>query len=164
MSERVAIVGSRWGASEQDCRNFLTSLYAKHPDTIIVSGGADGIDKIAETHWMGLGGKVESYRPVSRKFEKQPDGKAHVTEWGIEKWTLGVEEPRVQQLLDHPTFADYASACLYRDTLISESSDRIVSFQGPGGSWGAGFTTEWGEESQPKPRYTFFPSTVAPCE
>jgi len=155
LAEKVAVVGSRWGGDEEQCRHFLDSLYAKYPDTIIVSGGADGIDKIAESHWLGLGGRVISFRPVARQFERMPDGKAHVTVWGIERWQLGGKEPRVRQLSDHPTFENYKSACLYRDTLINEESDRLVSFQRRGGSRGASFTLDWRSEVDSKPRYRY---------
>ena len=155
MSEYVAVVGSRWGGSEDDCRHFLNVLHAKHPDTIIVSGGADGIDKIAESHWLGLGGRVVSYRPTARAFEKMPDGKARVTSWGIERWQLGGGDARVQQLTDHPTFENYGSACIYRDTLINEQANRLVCFMRPGGSRGASFTMEWRADVDEKPRYVY---------
>lgn len=154
-TEYVAVVGSRQGASEDSVRHFLSVLYAKHPDVIVVSGGADGVDKIAESHWLGLGGRVLSYRPTAWEFETLPGGKRHVTKWVIEEWRLGGAEPNVTMLLDHPSFADYASACLYRDTLINEKADRLLSFQRAGGSRGASFTMEWREDVDDKPRYRY---------
>jgi hypothetical protein len=161
VAERVAIVGSREGADEADVRHFVTALHVKHPDIILVSGGAPGVDIIAEQLWLSLGGKVDSYRVVASKWETQGNTMRAV-QYGVEKWELGVENPRVFALIEHPSFADYKSTALYRDTLISETADRIVTFQAPRGSRGAGFTAEWGEESQPKPRYNYF--AKMPCE
>jgi hypothetical protein len=146
MSEREAIIGSREGANESDVRSFVTELYAKYPDTILVSGGATGVDTIAEQTWLALGGAVESYRPSQRAGGS----------WGVEVWLLGVPEPSVYQLMDFPTFENFKSAALARDTLIADESDRVVAFMKAGGSRGASLTVEWGEESQGTPRYRYY--------
>ena len=152
MSEKVAIVGSRQGASYEDVLGFVTEMYARHPDTILVSGGAMGVDRIAETTWQGLGGEVLSYRPTKLADEK----------YVIEEWKLGGSEPSVRQMIEHPSFENFKSAALYRDTLISEVADRIVGFMSAMGSPGAEFTLGWGEESQPKPRYRYY--AQMPCD
>lgn len=44
---KVAIIGSRSGVPEQTVRDFVARLADKHPDVEIVSGGARGVDTIA---------------------------------------------------------------------------------------------------------------------
>ena len=152
MSERIAIVGSRQGADTEAVIQFVRALHVKHPDSVLVSGGAEGVDRIAETTWLGLGGELISYRPTKVADEK----------YVIEEWKLGGEQPQVRVMIEQPSFENYKSACLWRDHLISEEADRIVGFFAPQGSRGAEFTLSWGEESQPKPRYRYF--AQVPCE
>jgi hypothetical protein len=146
--EYVAVVGSREGVDDDVVVKFVTALWKKHPNTILVSGGAKGVDERAEQTWLALGGRVLSYRPKKLADEH----------YVIEVWALGDDKPIVYILSDFPSFADYKSAAFARDTLIAETAHRIVGFQRSGGSRGTQFTMTWGEESQPKPRY------VMPCE
>lgn len=123
--ERVACVGNRRGADLQAVDAFIQSLHAAQPDTILISGGAQGVDMHAENVWYRLGGRVRSYRPA-------PFGDGT---YGIEIWNysagndtsyvLGVEHQRV-------SFADYKSACLYRDWMIACDVDRVAVFYGAG--------------------------------
>lgn len=97
---------------------FIDALHRQQPDTILISGGAVGVDQMAESSWFRLGGRIRSYRPAY-----------YLEGYGIEVWNYGggsaqvspVEEQRLQ-------FADYRSAALYRDWLIAEDCDRIVAF------------------------------------
>lgn len=148
MTECVAIVGSREGADEEAVRRFVRALHAKHPDTILLSGGAPGVDTVAEQEWLSLGGRLKSYRPTKVRDEH----------YEVEVWELGGETPMVYRLQDFPSFENYKSAALARDTLIADEADRLVGFTRRGGSRGTAFTMAWGEESQPKPRYHI------PCE
>lgn len=132
MTEKVAIVGSREGADLEHVVGFVTALRDKHPDTTLVSGGANGVDVTAEKAWLDLGGQVTSLRPV----KTGPD------EWSIERWELGGDNPRVFPLIHEPSFADYGSAALYRDILIVEEADRVVAFFKPGRSRGTAHTVE----------------------
>jgi hypothetical protein len=143
VSEKVAVVGSREGADLGEVSEFLVELREKHPDTILISGGARGVDKHAETTWISLGGMVISLRP-----KELPNG-----EFGVERWELGPES-RIYVLEGEPKFMDWKSAALYRDMLISEECDRLVAFMAPGGSRGAGFTAEVAENEQ-KPTYRY---------
>ena len=131
MSEHVAIVGSRRGADLEMVRSFVAELHDKHPDTVLVSGGADGVDKIAEQTWLECGGRVLSYRVRTIGPE----------EFGVEVWDLGGERPMVYPLSEAVTMADYKSALLYRDMLIAEKCDRLVVFyrrhKSPGAAWTA---------------------------
>lgn len=149
-AEKLAVVGSREGADLEQVAAFLAELREKHPDTIVVSGGAKGVDSAAEQGWLALGGRVESYRPKQLGLE----------EYGIEFWELGVPQPRVFVLANEPTFGDYESACLYRDLLIAEACDRLAAFYRPGRSWGALFTAEMAGHNG-KPVYEFERSPVA---
>lgn len=137
MSERVAVVGNRKGADMQQVVQFMDALHAAQPATILISGGAAGVDQMAESTWFRLGGRIRSYRPA-------PWGDG----FGVEVWNYGgvtdpayvspVEEQRVQ-------LADYRSAALYRDTLIAEDCDRLVAFYRRGyvDSTGTKTTERW---------------------
>lgn len=144
LSEKVAVVGSREGADLGAVESWLRDyLWVEHPDTILVSGGARGVDSCAEATWLELGGTVISLRPKERDPEN----------FVIERWELGSATPSVYVLEGHPTMHDYRSAALYRDILIGEMADRVVSFERPGGSRGAGFTRSWADEALDKPTY-----------
>lgn len=142
MPEKVAIVGSREGADLEHVVSFVQALHAKQPDTILISGGAPGVDTTAEQAWLTLHGEVWSYRP------KKLEDYNHDPQYGIEKWELGAA-PRVFDLISEPTWADYRSACLYRDWLIAAECERLVAFYRHGKSPGAAFTAElatnWGK-------------------
>ncbi len=153
--ERVAIVGSRDGADLSRVEGFLTTLHLVYPDTILVSGGATGVDSCAEQFWLAHGGQVESYRPIATKYTKEADGKTRATSYGIEKWELGGASPRAFRLLEEPEFGNYASAAIYRDILIAERADRTVAFFRPGGSRGAGFTVEMTAGCYNKPVHVY---------
>lgn len=129
MSERIGVVGSRKGADLRQVLGFLDVLHRAQPDSVLVSGGADGVDSFAESTWFRLGGRVCSYRPAPYE-----DG------FGVEVWQYGgnststafvlpVEEQRVQ-------FADYRSAAFYRNWMIAEDCDRLCAFYRPTGSAG----------------------------
>lgn len=98
---------------------FIDSLYRAQPDTILVSGGAQGVDQTAESHWYDLGGRVRSYRPA--KYDDV---------YGIEIWNYGGFEPAHVLPVEHQrvSFADYRSAAVFRDWMIAESVDRLVGF------------------------------------
>lgn len=131
-------MGSRKGADLDAVEKFMHELHAKHPDTVIVSGGAKGVDTTAERTWLELGGDVISYRPRQLSYE----------EYGTELWILG-RNPRMFLLESEPTWADYESAAFYRNTLIAEECDRLVLFHKPFWPGGGGHTEElarlWGK-------------------
>ena len=117
--EKVAVVGNRKGADMAQVVAFIDSLHAFQPDTLVVSGGAKGVDELAESSWFRLGGKVRSYRPA-------PFGDGY----GIEIWNYGGSEPAHVLSVEHQriSFANYKSAAIYRDWMIAESVDRLVGF------------------------------------
>lgn len=143
---KVAIVGSRKGADVDDVRKFLSALYQSDPLAVVVSGGAVGVDKRAELEWLRLGGRVISLRP------KQEDDS-----WWVEQWFLSREGNlgHVHTLRD-VSFADFTSAAVYRDLLISQECDRLVAFQSDPPSSGTAITCGFARE-QGKPVYVYTP-------
>lgn len=146
MTERVAIVGPRQGADLDQVIMFCHNLHRRHPDTIVVSGGAEGVDRTAEQTWLSLGGIVWSYRP-----RKVREG-----EIVIDKWELGGTNARFFQLVEFPAFADYPSANWFRSWLIaSEIADRVVAFYGHGHQRGTEFTVYVAEGHLPDAVYVY---------
>jgi hypothetical protein len=127
--ERVAVVGSRKGVNLDLVREFVQTLFRDNPSATIISGGAVGVDITAEQAWLDLGGKVISFRT----FKVSQDS------WGIEEWRLGGGEPAVIQHVI-PTFADPKSALFFRNTMISDAADVVVSFTNQSFSPGTRFT------------------------
>ena len=145
MSERIAIVGSRQGADLEQVERFVRALYLRQPSSLLISGGAAGVDKLAEQTWLSLGGRVQSYRPKQLETGR----------YGVEVWNLGDMQPSVGVLSEpHPTFADYRSACLYRNMLIAEKADRVVAFYRRNRSAGAAHTID-AARSERKPFYEY---------
>ena len=118
MGERVAVVGSRKGVDPQVVTDWLDWLWSAHPDSIVISGGADGVDTTAETHWISLGGQVESYRPEEYR------GSWYVS---IYRFNMPGEKPH-ERLYSHPSFEDWQSAIWYRSMLVAECADKLVAF------------------------------------
>jgi hypothetical protein len=58
---RIVIAGSRSGVSEQLVKDTVTDILLKHPDVIVVTGGARGVDTIAHIHADALGATTEVY-------------------------------------------------------------------------------------------------------
>ena len=145
--ERVAIVGNRKGADLQQVVQLVDALHQQQPDTILVSGGAAGVDQLAESSWFRLGGRVRSYRPAP-----WDDG------FGVEIWHYGGHQPAVVYPVEQQEvqLADYGSAAIYRDTLIGENCDRLCAFFRGGFVYktGAAFTRAWARARE-IPTYEF---------
>lgn len=143
MPDRVAVVGSREGAPLELVEKFLLWLHEAHPDSIVVSGGAKGVDKFAETTWLQLGHEVWSYRVLKLGWD----------DFATERWVLSPEGSRVDRLTigtGHPHARDYNSALLYRNALIAEACTRLVAFYRPGGSTGTNITEGFAREGYGK--------------
>lgn len=148
MSEKVAIVGSRQGADFEHVESFVRALHAQQPDTILVSGGAAGVDTTAEQEWLRLGGVVWSFRPVRLEdynFDPQ---------YGVEKWELGTPQPKKYLLAEEPTWGDFSSAANFRDMLIAAACDRLVAFYRAGKSRGTAGTVLFAQ-NEGKPVYEY---------
>jgi hypothetical protein len=117
--ERIGVVGNRTGADMSQVVAFIDSLFLAQPDSILISGGAKGVDQMAESAWYRLGGRVRSYRPAP--FD---DG------FGVEIWNYGAFETPHVLGVEHQrvNFKDYKGAALYLDWMIAEDVDRLVAF------------------------------------
>ena len=125
----IAIVGSRNYPYLEDVTRLVGMIAEddkKEPGFVVVSGGAIGVDTTAETEAIRLGLPVISFRVYSLSTE----------EHGIEEWHMGAQ-PYVRKMLDHPTWANYESALMYRNTLIIQRADRVVAFRA---AWSRGTT------------------------
>lgn len=58
---RVGIVGSRHGVATEEVERFVDRLAKQHPDAIVVSGRAAGVDRVAEEAAIMCGLEVEVY-------------------------------------------------------------------------------------------------------
>jgi hypothetical protein len=63
MPVKIAIVGSRKYAPMKDVRNFVKALKKNDEEYVIVSGGAHGVDRVAEEEAREQGIPVEIYIP-----------------------------------------------------------------------------------------------------
>lgn len=135
-AERIAVVGSRDNPPLEKVKEFLTWLHGAHPESVVVSGGARGVDKCAESFWLSTGGSVVSYRPGrDRRFKND-------SVYLVEKWHLAPSGSRIEHLYHEPHFDDYKSALWYRNLLIASDCDRLVAFMRRGGSHGTRITIE----------------------
>ena len=120
----VAVFGSRKGYDLNHLGEWLHALWTKQgPTTELVSGGAEGVDKNAETTWLAFGGAVTSFRPIKLNGPFEDD------KYAIETVKLGIERPMVFIDPHHPTFADFSSAATYRDMVIAEYAERGAGFR-----------------------------------
>jgi hypothetical protein len=116
---KVAVFGSRQGISEERVIGYLEPRFS--PETILISGGAVGVDTFAERYWIERGGRVLSYRPVQFKPES----------YGVQLLKLGSwPEGAALITLGHPNpeWRTYESALTYRSMLVAEEADRGVAF------------------------------------
>lgn len=110
-------------------KRYVTKLAAKYPEAVIVSGGARGVDQMAEkvARWSGL--DWISYRPY--EYETM-DGARRTTEFSIETVTAGewAEEFVVEKArrINPPTFSTYGSAAMFRNTWIVQDAEVVVAF------------------------------------
>jgi hypothetical protein len=121
MPERIAVVGAKRGVDLDKVTGFLTRLHGKSPDTVIVSGGLNGTDETAEKHWLGLGGKVLSYRPYMMTSDS-----FCVQELGLAPLCSRIQP--TAKIITKPTWADQDSATRWCLRLIIQRSDRVVCF------------------------------------
>ena len=147
VSERVAVVGSRHGADLAHVVALIEAMYEQQSDTVLVSGGAKGVDQLAESTWYRLGGTVCSYRPNKIGTEANP-------EYEIERWVYGAGTTPHVAPFGRVTFRDFDSAAFYRDWIIAEDATRLVAFFRRGGSRGTELTLSLAQ-SRKIPNYAF---------
>lgn len=110
----VGIVGSRDYAGLQLVEEYVKGLPF---GTVIVSGGARGVDRRAEAAAERAGLEVISLRP-----EKQDDGR-----WAVRRYLVGPGGNYASHLFSerYPTFAP---AAFVRNGYIIEAADEVVAF------------------------------------
>jgi predicted Rossmann fold nucleotide-binding protein DprA/Smf involved in DNA uptake len=123
----IAIVGSRKYPYLDDVRRLVQLIDRDDQATApgyrstVISGGAEGVDKAAENEAIRLGMLVLSFRVEALSPE----------EYVIVEWHLGAQKPYWRHCVEKPTWANYESALMYRNSLIIEAADRVVAFRIP---------------------------------
>jgi predicted Rossmann fold nucleotide-binding protein DprA/Smf involved in DNA uptake len=124
----VAIIGSRpqyWSWSSQiqaRVERFVAALKTKHPDAIVVSGGARGVDTWAEQAARANDLELISYRPYenSNSF------------YSIKVVTHGENAEEIvkgkSRRTSPPLLTTYGQAAFRRNTWIVEDADQVVAF------------------------------------
>lgn len=108
---KVAVIGSR--VYPDDKKGNIARLVAELPEgTVLVSGGARGVDQLAETCHKG---RVFSFRIYQGR-----------NQYGVEFWDYGSKTPSIQRFDEY--FADAKSALKYRDFLIAHECDKLYAF------------------------------------
>lgn len=117
---RIAIVGSRDFPNLNAVRARVESLPA---GTTIVSGGARGVDIIAEETALRVGLAVVSYRPLRGSGQ----------DWTIERleWSAGASEPLRTVLIPTRKLRSFGQAAFYRNALIVSDSHEVIAFHKP---------------------------------
>lgn len=125
MTERVAIVGSREHPRLDIVERYVDAL---KPGTMVISGGARGVDATAEARAIARGLTVMTYQVL-----KRATGPGHV-----------IVEMQAAPLIDRqrwslPRGTSYRDALILRNTLIAVACTRMAAFvQGSrGGTWDA---------------------------
>ncbi len=113
---RFAIVGSR----EYPCPNIVrATVRGLRFDDVLISGGARGVDTLAEREALARGLEVVSYRP-----QKESNG-----EWVIYRYTFEKNgNVDIDGVEGDPRFKNFGQAALYRNGLIVADADRIAAF------------------------------------
>lgn len=130
--ERIAIVGSRECSPETEAK-VRAYVRALPKGTTVVSGGADGVDSIAEEEASRCGLHVESYRPS----DENPCGYMHIVtrtpDEGSARYTLSVRGFGVRGAKAR------RDMLIFRNTWIAIQCDRMVAFVAgsKGGTWDA---------------------------
>lgn len=115
---RIGVVGSRDYPHLDDVGRLIAIIASDRPTATIVSGGAIGVDALAEKAALDLGLTVTSFRVYQTSLMS----------FGIEEWTLGGYDANVRKMVEEPTFETYAMALNYRNALIAERANRLVAF------------------------------------
>jgi hypothetical protein len=103
----------RWLRLERACIDFVSTLPA---GTVVVSGGARGIDQLAESTGWVVGHDVHSYRPT--QLPASPI-------WRVVRWTNPDGVGQEWLPLDFPSFA---AAALWRNGEMVRAADGVKAF------------------------------------
>lgn len=113
----IAIVGSRDYPHLPDVERLVQKIAADDPSNVIVSGGAKGVDKAAESTAFACGLAAYSYRVLELGIET----------FGIQEWKLGADS-YVRYMAEEPNFLNYDSALAFRNSIIVQRCNRLVAF------------------------------------
>lgn len=123
---KVAIVGSRDFRPLDRVEDFVMRLAEKYPDSIVISGGARGVDSIAERVAEHVGLEVLSFRPY--KFDSIYDKPL----WSIETLNVGERANQIaidaHRRINTPCFPSFGRAAFARNEWIVQSAEQVVAF------------------------------------
>lgn len=108
---KIAFLGSRTWKDTQRIALQINACYAEHGKFVLLSGGAEGANTIAEQVGKEFGIPVASFRPVKINDEC----------YGVHEWRMHRGQAKI--VPNEITWADWQSACNYRSTLIAERCD-----------------------------------------
>jgi predicted Rossmann fold nucleotide-binding protein DprA/Smf involved in DNA uptake len=116
---RVAIIGTRQGMPSRWVFEFVGKVAQKYPKAVVVSGGAIGVDKYAETAAKENGLVVVTYVP----FKDVTDGLYRIEQkvrWNANRQTITT--------VAHKGFLSYGPAAYFRNGLIVSTAEKVVAF------------------------------------
>lgn len=114
----VAIVGSRDFPELALVRDMVRKLASEHPDARVVSGGARGVDSVAEHYAVEAGLMVFSFRP-----RKRDDGRYEIE---LVEYANGREKRA--PCTDRKTYGSFVAAAKARNRKIVQHATRVEAF------------------------------------
>lgn len=115
--KKIAFLGSRGWTDLQAVALKVNEVFTEHGQFILVSGGADGPSKVAETTAAEFGLPVISFRPVQIAGGQTEEAVYAADEWRMYRGGGQVIHHR------HPTWMDWTSAAGFRSMLIAERAE-----------------------------------------
>ncbi len=125
--KKIAVIGSRKFSDLQAVALKVNSLFEENGRFMLISGGADGVCKMAEATAHEFGFPVISFRAAQMGDE-----------FIAEEWRLHRGRGKLIQHTE-PTWADYTSALIFRSLLLIERADEVVAFHN---GWSGGTAYE----------------------
>jgi hypothetical protein len=128
----VAVVGSRDFPNIPLVEWFVRRLADKHPGTVVMSGGARGVDKAAEATARACGLAVVSYRPFGpTEYEGEwvwtfPRERLY----GIHEYIFDPidGEKKGEDRWEYGVYRSYRDAAYARNTHVAQMCHRMVGF------------------------------------
>lgn len=120
--KKIAILGSRQWGDAQAVSLLVNTLFNAYGAYILVSGGSDGVCKVAEVTAQEFGFPVISFRPVKIGGDLTTEDS-----YGVEEWRLYRGKGEIIRHYE-PSWADYSSAAHYRSWMIADRCDEAHIF------------------------------------
>jgi predicted Rossmann-fold nucleotide-binding protein len=114
---KIAIVGSRDGVYLDSVIAHVEAMHRRYPEAIVVSGGAKGVDRVAENSARRLGHWVLSFRPIMVNAR-----------FCIQRVSLVPESFEVADVEYLGEYEDFRDAAFARNTMIVKEADVVVAF------------------------------------